>query len=295
MSRRLDETLEVLQRFDGNRKKTAVALGITDRTIRRDLEKMRQPYPWRVSLEIKDGTVLVAGDCHYWPGEPSLMHRAFVAACKEYKPKAVIIDGDVIDAPTISRFPPIGWESRPKLIDEIETAKERLFEIEKASGRAQRIWTLGNHDARFETRLATVAPEYANIHGVHLQDHFPLWQAAWAAWINDDVVVKHDYKGGVYACRNNTLNAGKTMVTGHFHAAQVVLFTDYNGTRYGVDAGCIADVDHKAFVDYTRDNPKSWRSAFCVLTFKDGKLLQPELVLKWNEKSVQFRGVIFAP
>lgn len=219
-------------------------------------------YPWQADLSIRNGTVIIASDAHYWPGNPSLMHRALVYFCKELKPRAMIYNGDVIDAVTIKRFPPIGWEGNPQLADEIEAAKERLHEIEKAAFKAEKIWTLGNHDARFETRLASVAPEYAKIHGVHLKDHFPLWRTAWSAWINNDVVVKHRFKGGVNAPRNNTIYAGKTMITGHLHSAQVIPFSDYNGTRYGVDSGCIADTDHKAFVDYTEANPLNWRSAF---------------------------------
>lgn len=251
--------------------------------------------PQRAELNVADGVVLVASDAHYWPGEPSLMHRALVAFCKRLKPRAVIFNGDVIDAPTISRHPQIGWEKRPQLVDEIEAAKERLHEIEIAAFRAEKIWNLGNHDLRFETRLAAVAPEYAKINGVHLKDHFPLWRPAWATWINDQVVVKHRFKGGIHATHNNTLWSGKTMVTGHLHSAKVTPFSDYNGTRYGVDGGCIADTEAKAFVDYTEDNPKNWRSAFCVLTFKGGLLLQPELVVGWDSDCVQFRGEVIAP
>jgi hypothetical protein len=81
-----------------------------------------------------------------------------------------------------------------------------------------------------------------------------------------------------------------TTITGHLHSAKVIPFTDYNGTRYGVDAGCIADPDHRAFLDYTEDNPKNWRSAFCILTIVDGNLLIPELAIKWDEDHFQFRG-----
>lgn len=252
-------------------------------------------YPWRAKLSVKNGTIIVFSDAHYWPGPASLMHRALLLFLKDLKPVAAIANGDVIDAPTISRWAPIGWEGRPELADEIDAAKERMFEIEKASGRAEKIWNLGNHDARFETRLATVAPEYARIHGVHLQDHFPLWRPAWACWINDAVVVKHRFKGGIHAAWNNTIYAGKTMVTGHLHNARVHPFTDYNGTRYGVDTGCIADPDHKCAVDYTEDSPKNWRDAFGIFTFKDGHLMYPELVTRWGEDSVQFRGAVFTP
>jgi len=249
-------------------------------------------YPHRVHLTVSYGTVLVFGDAHYWPGEPSLMHRALLKFCRQLKPSAVIFNGDAIDGATISRHPQIGWEGRPQLIDEIEAAKERLHEIERVAPKAERVWNLGNHDMRFETRLAAVAREYAKLHGVHLRDHFPNWRGAWSTWINNDVVVKHRHKGGTHAPYNSTLEAGKTMVLNHLHSAKVIPFTDYNGTRYGVDTGCIADPDHRAFTDYTEDNPKNWRSAFAVLTFRAGELLQPELVVKWDDESVQFRGEI---
>ncbi len=80
------------------------------------------------------------------------------------------------------------------------------------------------------------------------------------------------------------------MISGHLHSAKVTPYTDYNGTRYGVDTGCLADPDARAFLDYSEDNAKNWRSGFCVLTFKDGQLLQPELVMVWNKNTVQFRG-----
>jgi hypothetical protein len=151
---------------------------------------------------------------------------------------------------------------------------------------------MGNHDSRFSTRLATVAPEFARVHGTHLKDHFPAWRPAWSTWINGNVVVKHRFKGGMHAPHNNTVAAGLSMVTNHLHSAKVIPYTDYNGTRYGVDSGCMADPDSFAFVNYTEDNPKNWREALCVLTFKDGRLMQPELIMKWDVNSVEFRGAV---
>ena len=248
-------------------------------------------HPHRIMLDIPTGTVLVGGDAHYWPGEPSTAHRAFVHFIKELKPRAVIMNGDAFDGARISRHPPIGWAQTPSVRQEIEAVTDRLHEIVEACPKGcRRIWPLGNHDARFETRIATVAPEYAEVNGVSLRDHFPLWEPCWSTFINDDVVVKHRFKGGMHAPQNNTLWAGRTMVTGHLHSQKVQPITDYNGTRYGVDAGCLADPDAAAFTDYTEDAPKNWRSGFCVLTFRDGRLLCPELVTVWDSGSVQFRG-----
>lgn len=250
-------------------------------------------YAHRAQLEVKDGVVVVGSDFHIWPGAESVALRAFKKLCKDLKPSAVILNGDVLDFPQISRHPPIGWESTPSPVQEIEATQDHLNDIVKAVPRGcRKVWTLGNHDARFETRLATVASEYKNLKGIHLSDHFPIWEKGWSIWINNEIVCKHRWKGGVHATYNNTVNAGKTMVTGHLHSQKVTPFTDYNGTRYGIDTGCVADTDHKAFTDYTEDNPKNWVSGFAVLKFKGGRMLYPDLVSVWDDKSVQFRGDI---
>jgi hypothetical protein len=273
-------------------KKTGIAL-ITP-TRNGDAPRNPVQHDHRVEWKVENGVVLIGSDGHYWPGEVSTAHRAFVRFCKDLRPKGVIMNGDAFDGARVSRWPSIMWEKKPKVIEELEVVTERLSEIEKATPRGVPLaWPLGNHDARFENRLAAVAPEYEGIKGVHLKDHIgPRWTPCWSVWINDSVVVKHRIKGGVHATHNNAVASGKTTVTGHLHSAKVTPFDDYNGTRYGVDCGCLADPYGPQFLAYTEDNPRNHRSGFCVLTFKDGKLLQPELVLVWDEKHVQFRGAL---
>ena len=104
-------------------------------------------------------------------------------------------------------------------------------------------------------------------------------------------MVKHRYKGGLHATHNNTASAGKTMITGHLHSAKVTPYTDYTGTRYGVDTGCIADPWGPQF-EYMEDNPRNWRSGFCVLTFHKGKLLQPQLALVHDPDHIDFQGAL---
>jgi len=244
-------------------------------------------------IEIQNGIVLIGSDLHIWPGTESTTLRAFKKFCKELKPAAVILNGDVLDFPQISRHPPMGWETIPSPFEEIEAAQLHLHEIEQAAPRGcRKIWTLGNHDARFEARLAAVAKEYKNIKGLHLWEHFnSCWQRGWSCWINSDVLVKHRFKGGVHASYNNVLHAGCTIVTGHLHSASVRQFTDSRGQRWGVDTGCMAETDHPAF-EYCEDNPRNWVSAFGVFTFKDGRLLWPELVTKHSADEMQWRGKI---
>lgn len=293
-------------------RKTAEKYGMNERAVylrRRSLEKIMglevkppsrgghvnqlDKHPAAISLGIQDGHVLIGSDSHYWPGIVSTAHNAFIEFCREFKPKVIIKNGDEADFPTISRHAPIAWEERPKVAEEVDNLKAMLSEIEKVSKEARHIWPLGNHDSRFETRLATVAPEYANVHGVHLKDNFPKWEPCWAAFINSDVVVKHRIKGGVYAPRNNTIFAGRSVFTGHLHSLKVWPHSDYNGTRWGGDSGTMADPYGPQFYNYTELSPLDWRSGFLFLTFVKGRLLWPEPVWVSGPGEVQFRGKVY--
>jgi hypothetical protein len=268
--------------------------GIPKSTIhdRKKAAEVRGRVKGREEVELENGVVLVASDMHYWPGEASVGHRAFVKFCKELRPNIVVLNGDVLDGCAISRHPPIGWNRIPSVKEELEVCQVRLGEIDKAASKAAKFWPLGNHDARFETRLAQVAPEFKDVHGISLSDHFPEWKGCWSLHINSNTVVKHRYKGGLHAPYNNTVSAGMSIITGHLHSQKVTPHTDYNGTRYGVDTGCLADPYADAFQDYLEDGPRNWRSGFCVLTFHNGILLPPELVTVMDDKTVYFRGAL---
>ena len=246
-----------------------------------------------IPFTLKNGIALVGGDAHYWPGVVSTAHRAFVKFARMLKPQIVIFNGDALDAPTISRHPPIGWEESPTLAAELDAVQERLGEIVDASPRARHVWPLGNHDARFNTRLAALTPEFRGVHGTRLVHHFPDWTPCWSVELNEQVVIKHRYKGGSNAAFNNAMHSGKSMITGHLHSLRVSPFTDYNGTRWGVDCGTLAEPYGPQFT-YQENNPRNHVSGFCVLTFHKGRLLWPEVVSVHDSKSVVFRGEVIS-
>lgn len=143
--------------------------------------------------------------------------------------------------------------------------------------------------------IAAKAPELAGVHGVHLKDHFPLWQPCWSVEINDGInttVIKHTFKGGINAPRNNVDASGTHFVTNHLHCAQIRPVTKRHHTFYGVDTGCIADIYGPQFL-YAQDNPRDWRPGFAILTYRNERLMLPELVLGIDSEHVQFRSEIF--
>lgn len=253
------------------------------------------PVRPKSELGIEDGTVIVFSDAHFWPGIRTTAFQGLLWAIEKFKPKAVICNGDAFDGASISRHPPLGWTRTPSVIDELNACKEMLGEIsalaKKMRPNVKLMFTMGNHDARYEMRLAANAPQYVQTPGFSLSDHFPEWSFCMSVWVTNDVVVKHRFKGGVHATHNNTVGAGKTIVTGHLHSLKVTPYADYNGNRFGVDTGTLAEINGPQF-DYSEENPQNHRSGFAVLTFTGGQLLWPELVHKWDTGKVEFRGEI---
>jgi len=251
-------------------------------------------YKANHTLGIENGIIVAGSDAHIWPGPYTTAFRALIKFTKELQPKAVIANGDMLDGASISRHPPIGWEKTPSLIEELKACQMALTDLEDAAGGAKLIWPLGNHDARLSSRLASVAPEYANVHGTQLKDHFPAWAPCWAAWVTESFVVKHRMRSGIHATHLNTVNSGVSIATGHLHSLKVAPFTDYNGTRYGTDCGTLAEPKGPQFINYTEAGPTNWRSGFVVFTIHKGRLLMPELVQVFDQNHVEFRGQVIA-
>lgn len=257
------------------------------------VHRRSEEYSARLGVNVPDGVVLVGSDPHYAPHVKSTAHRAFLKFCREMDPVVVVMNGDLFDGAAVSRWPRIGWEARPTVKQELEAVKQRLSEVEDAT-KCEKVWTLGNHDSRYELRLAQAVPEYEGVMGFTLKEHFPLWKPCWSIWVNENTVIKHRYKGGVHATYNNTIQAGKSIVTGHLHSLKVTPHSDYTGTRFGVDCGTMADAYGGAFEGYMEDSPRSWRSGFVVLTYNNGRLLWPELVHVLEEGLVEFRGKVIS-
>lgn len=254
--------------------KTGVRFEVADKRSHRFVP---DGNPARLQKDVDHGVVIIGSDAHYIPGQVTVAHRAFLKLISELKPCCVVMNGDAFEGGTISRWPRIGWDKKPTVKDELQACTERLGEIQDVAKGAALVWPLGNHDARFETRLAAEAPEYEGVKGFQLRDHFPEWKPCWSFWINDNTAIKHRLKGGIHATHNNVLWSGMNTITGHLHSLKCTPFSDYKGTRYGVDTGTLAEPYGPQFTDYTEDNPLNWRSGFVVLTYHHGYLLPPEL------------------
>ena len=232
----------------------------------------------RMDVDMQEGTIFVASDAHYWPGEASIAHKAFVKLIKKHKPDIIVMNGDAFDGATISRFGKIGFSTHeiPTVKQELEAVSDRLGEIEKVAGNAKLVFTMGNHDMRFESRLANTVPEFEGVRGFSLKEHFPRWLFCMSMFVNKNLMIKHRYRSSIHATYLNTLHAGVSVCTGHLHRLQATVYSDYNGSRWGIDTGTLSDTegDH---MSYGEDNPKNHCFGFAVLTMVNGRLIQPEI------------------
>jgi hypothetical protein len=196
-----------------------------------------------------------------------------------------------VDGAGTSRHGPTFGAKQVTPAAELRACQERLDEIADAAKGAQKIFTLGNHDIRLHTYLATNAPQIADLPGLDLRELFPRWKFCWSLFVNGDTIIKHRYRGGQYAPANNVRGAlGQNFVTGHLHSLKVIPLSAYSDrTFFGVDTGMLAEPEWESFA-YREDSPADWRSGFVVLHWRDGKMLWPEVCWSVAEGVVNWRG-----
>lgn len=250
----------------------------------------------RLRLDMPNGRAVVFSDAHFKKDAISTANRALVKLLPELKPSLVVCNGDALDGASISRHGPIPFDVRPTAAEELRACDERMEEIADAARGAKLVFTLGNHDIRLHAYLASQAPQLIDLPALDLRVLFPRWKVCWSAWVNDNTIIKHRHRGGQYAVANNVRAAlGKSFVTGHLHSLKCIPLSSYahEPTSYGVDTGMLADPEWDSFA-YREDGPADWRSGFVVLTWRNGRLLFPELVVVHGEGLVEWRGEIIS-
>lgn len=253
-------------------------------------------YKLRNEVTVANATIVIASDRHKWPGDGvTPAEAALLTLLPQIQPDLFIMNGDLFDGAGISRHPPLGWEKKPNVKDELDSCVEFLQSVSSALPRhTKRLYTIGNHCRRFDYKLALVASDYQGISGFRLSDHFPEWDMSWSVHVNSGItgghtVVKHKHRQGVGAGRNNAVVSGVSIVTGHTHALTCTPVEDYNGRRWGVECGFLSHKQHPAF-EYAEDGPSNSRPGFAVLTWRAGILLPPELVGVDDSGVAWFRG-----
>lgn len=312
------EFIAAWQESKGSPRLTAVALGINERAVyaRRDrlakkgvvlptvpltvnAQGASDCYAWgaekrhfarRRAYKVENGVVIIASDGHWLPDHRSTGLDALIAVVKALKPELIVLNGDMLDGGTISRWDPTrGHHKRFGLREELDCLKANTEALQEAAGKAFLAYTLGNHDLRLSRYIAVHAPEALELPATRLEDWIPKWPLSWTVEVNPGgygmTVIRHRNQSGMLHLQ--AMRAGCHYVHGHLHRLNVHRQTTFQGLRYSVDTGSLADPHSDAF-DYMEGNPDH-AQGFAVLTYRDGRLMPPELV-EITDGVAWFRG-----
>lgn len=185
------------------------------------------------ATDIRDGVCIAFSDAHWaiTPQPRSLAHEALLRVAAAMQPAMLLSVGDLLDLEAPSRHDPLMWGGlKASVQDGVYAAQRHLADLREAAPLAAQWWVRGNHDDRFDKKLAKVAPEFEGVTGTALQDHFAGWRMTYRLRINDDVVATHRQRGGVHAGWNNLADNGCTTVSGDTHVLEVKP-RQFNGRR----------------------------------------------------------------
>jgi predicted MPP superfamily phosphohydrolase len=163
----------------------------------------------KIYTEITNGIVVVFSDAHYWPGPPTVAHKALLAVVSNLKPAIVIANGDVFDGARVSRHDPIYKHDTPSPKEEVEACQDRMTEIEDASKNSTFIWTVGNHDQSLWRYIRLTRQKSRGCHLQTCLNTFPRWKQTYAVDINGTTLVKHRWHNGIHATFNNARERGR--------------------------------------------------------------------------------------
>ena len=173
--------------------------------------------------------VLRLSDIHY----PFHDERALEAAINygiKKDPTILLLDGDIIDCHSISRYMKDPRERYTET--EMRMVGQEIEQFKKLFPKARIIWKEGNHEQRLVTYLLTKAPELYGLPMLDIPGLVTMFNSpdtmTGVEWVNDNRVIRigklaclhgHEYRGGggVNPARWLFLRTGESAIVGHFH------------------------------------------------------------------------------
>lgn len=232
-------------------------------------------------------TCVVFSDIHI-PFHDEGFVSAAIECIKDMQPEALILNGDVIDCYSISRF------NKPlKTVTNFETevgeTKKFLKEIRKAIPKAEIVYTEGNHEFRLKKVLADAAGgekqlisvlDYTMEQVLDLKSLNIKW--ADSGMVGESRVQFADVKIGHWdvarsksgqSAQHLIERYAEKIVQGHVHRGALLYKRYSHGTVWGVENPCMTQIED---VDYCID--PNWFQGFTILREHKG-VVHPQLVV----------------
>ena len=244
-------------------------------------------------------SVLIFSDAHFEGHEtPSflMMIQILNDLVKTRQLKCVIANGDIMDLAILSTFAKYTLEIEPQqrtVQQEILDSQAQLNKIQaiinKSKYPIKQLATFGNHETRLSKFVSQMGRQFEDFEGFKMQNLFPDWEWAMSHILDDTVIVKHKFIGGIHTGYQNSMRAGMNIITGHTHQLAIRSFNTYSNSAMSIQTGHLSQQYHP----YLQDNvANDWNNGFAVVTIDPKeKTIHPELVhCSHHFRTTYFRG-----
>lgn len=205
---------------------------------------------------------------------------------KEYKPDGIILNGDIVDCPTLSEFDRNPDDVKGALFREIRFGHKLMEKLEWVESKW---WIEGNHEDRVR-RLAWkrglgAAVNFPSLFGLgtHGFQHHP-----YGGHIDlGKLMVTHGSMICKYAGATalaHIIKYGVSVVIGHTHRLAKVHHTDRNGPHVGIENGCLC------MLNPTWVQHPDWQQGFSVVTVRPDGGFHPDIIPIIKRRSIYYGG-----
>ena len=240
-------------------------------TIEEGIAKLRTfKETLKEPLSVGAGRILLLSDIHLPYHDVQALQTA-VKYGKSMRPDTIILNGDVLDCYTISRFQT--EISRPTLSQELRAGRDFLKLLRKEFPAARIIFKIGNHEERLRHYILRQARELHDLDDLRLQSL--LGFDVYGVELVDREIIKagklnimHGHEMGesvfspVNPARGYFLKAKCSAIVGHYHQVSYHSESNLNGDEIGVwSVGCLCSLspEYRPYA-YTK-----WRHGFAII------------------------------
>jgi len=235
----------------------------------------------------KTKKVMVISDLHI-PHMDINAYNVMKQYAKFYKPNEFIINGDLLDFYTLSKFDK-NPERKVSSFEEIRMARKILQDLRKTMPNTKMVMLEGNHENRLQRFLWGKAPELEMFPELELKSLLQLkeqkikfisvdsdyWKNDTGHYTVGNVLIMHGdnrlnggslskYSG--YSVKNTMLNGlRQNVIIGHCHRLAKIYHTTNYGTLTGMEGGCLCDLTGTA----------NWQQGFVTFELLKGEMINP--------------------
>jgi predicted phosphodiesterase len=234
-------------------------------------EPIKADTPSNITVRPVNMKVAILSDIHY-PYEDANAIQLTKAFLHDYEPDMIVLNGDVSDCWSISRYEK-NPKGRPDIQQELDYTHDRLAEWVNEFPDTEFKFLEGNHEARMRKHVQANAPALMALKGLSYPTLVKLDQLG-IEWIPENkdlqigkLMIHHGTRARKHAgtsARAHFEDFGCSLIIGHIHRLSVAWKRNKYGDHAMIENGTLCELD----VEYARF--PDWQLGFSCIDF-DGE------------------------